>query len=102
MSSTKRIIEYHIARLQDKRVEVRLNAIQELVLLQASEALEALQLVFENDADESVRKSAQEAGRTIYKAIKFASQSADQQTMDATDTANPSSSPATSGMDEVS
>ena len=69
--SVKRVVDYHIARLQDKRVEVRLDAIRELVLLKSSDALEALQNVFLNDPDDDVRKSAQEAGRLIYKSTKY-------------------------------
>lgn len=69
--SIKRIVEYHIARLQDKRAEVRLDAIRELILLKSPDALDALQNVFLNDRDDEVRKSAQEAGRLIYKATKF-------------------------------
>ncbi len=66
MSPTKRIIEYHIARLQDKNAEVRLQAIQELELLQAVEALEALRAVYLNDSDTEVRQAAQQAGRSIF------------------------------------
>jgi len=62
----KKLVAYHIARLQDKNREVRLKAIAELVLLADADALEALQSVFENDADMEVRKAAQEAGRSIF------------------------------------
>lgn len=68
MSSTQRLVEYHIARLQDKRTNVRLDAIRELVLLQSPQSLEALQNIYLNDPDSDVRKAAQEAGRVIYKA----------------------------------
>lgn len=54
----KRIIEYHIARLQDKNAEVRLKAISELALLPDPDSLKALQAVFENDDDPRVRKAA--------------------------------------------
>ncbi len=64
--SPKRIIEYHIARLQDKNSEVRLKAIKELELLQAVEALEALKEVYQNDPDRDVRQAAQQAGRSIF------------------------------------
>ena len=66
MSVNKRIVSYHIGRLQDKSPEVRLKAIQELALLGETEALEALQSVFKNDPDVDVRKAAQEAGRQIF------------------------------------
>ena len=67
MTSSKRIIEYHISRLQDKSVEVRLKAIRELELLQAREALEPLQALFQNDPDLEVRRAAQQAGRVIFR-----------------------------------
>jgi HEAT repeat protein len=64
--TTKRIVEYHIGRLQDKDPNVRLKSIHELALLGDADTLEALQAVYQNDADERVRKAAQEAGRTIF------------------------------------
>lgn len=67
MSVNQKLLEYHISRLKDKRVEVRLQSIQELVLLNDAGALEALRDVFSNDNDVDVRKAAQEAGRTIFK-----------------------------------
>jgi len=66
----KRIIAYHIARLVDKSPTTRLEAIRELELLAAPEALEALQSVFENDSDKDVRKAAQDAGRAIYRKLQ--------------------------------
>jgi HEAT repeat protein len=69
-TSTKRIVAYHIARLQDKSVEVRLKAISELSHTADQEALDALRAVFENDTDVSVRKAAQEAGRAVFLNIK--------------------------------
>lgn len=63
----KRLVEYHIGRLQDKNPDVRLKSINELALLADSDALEALQHVYENDADPEVRKAAQEAGRAIFR-----------------------------------
>lgn len=62
----KQIVEYHISRLKDKSATARLKAIQELVLLQDRDSLEALKDVFENDVDEDVRKAAQDAGREIF------------------------------------
>ena len=67
MTPTKRIIEYHISRLEDKNPQVRLKAIRELELLEASEALEPLQTLFNTDPDLDVRKAAQKAGRTIFR-----------------------------------
>ena len=62
----KRIVQYHIARLKDKRPEVRLTAIRELDLLADPDALEPLKVVYANDEDPEVRRVAQEAGRSIY------------------------------------
>ncbi len=64
--SQQRVIEYHIARLKDKQVKNRLDAIEQLALLNAEEALPILQEVYEKDQDEDVRKKAQQAGRSIY------------------------------------
>lgn len=68
--SQKRIINFHIARLQDKSRDVRLKAIAELALLPDPEVLDALQGVFRNDSDLEVRKAAQEAGRNIFVKLK--------------------------------
>jgi HEAT repeat protein len=67
MPPTKKLVEYHIARLQDKSPEARIKAIRELELLGDPDSLEALQDVFKNDSDPDVRKAAQEAGRTLWK-----------------------------------
>ena len=66
MSPNKKLVAYHIARLKDKNVDVRLSSIQELAELNDPEALDALQEMFRTDPDMAVRKAAQEAGRTIY------------------------------------
>lgn len=63
---SKKLVEYHIARLKDKSVDARLKAIEELKLLADVDALQALQDVFESDDDETVRKAAQRAGREIF------------------------------------
>ena len=68
--SVKKIVAYHVSRLQDKNRDVRLKAINELTLLADSDALDALRSVFENDSDHEVRKAAQEAGRTIFLKLK--------------------------------
>lgn len=75
MSSRQRIVDYHIHRLGDKSAEIRLKTINELVLLEATEALDALQDVFRNDADSDVRRAAQHAGRRLYQ-IKLANNDA--------------------------
>jgi HEAT repeat protein len=63
----KRLVEYHIGRLQDKNPDVRLKSINELALLADPDALDALREVYENDSDAEVRKAAQEAGRAIFR-----------------------------------
>jgi HEAT repeat protein len=69
-SSIKRLVAYHISRLQDKNPEVRLKAINELSLLADQEALDALQEVFKNDSETAVRKAAQQAGRAVFLKLK--------------------------------
>lgn len=65
-TSVKKVIAYHISRLQDKSRDVRLKSITELSHMPAQETFEALQLVFEKDEDHEVRKAAQEAGRAVF------------------------------------
>ncbi len=69
-SATERMIAYHMARLKDKRPAVRLEAIRELRLLEATAALNVLEEVFRTDEDEDVRSAAQEAGRTLFRIKK--------------------------------
>lgn len=66
MSSVKRVVAYHIARLRDKNPDVRLKAIRELELLADADALEPLREVFKNDSNPEVKRAAQEAGRVIF------------------------------------
>lgn len=61
-----RLVAYHINRLKDKNPEVRLKAIQELVLLEDPTALEALEQVYTNDDNPQVRQAAQKAGRALF------------------------------------
>lgn len=63
---TNRLVEYHIARLQDKNPAVRLKSIRELALLGDKAALAALEQVYRTDDDPEVRRAAQEAGKTIF------------------------------------
>lgn len=70
----QKLLDYHLSRLNDKRADIRLEAIRELELLEAVEALEALQTIFANDPDLNVRKAAQEAGRAIFRKQKFVDQ----------------------------
>jgi len=65
-SASKRLVAYHISRLQDKNTQARLKAIHELKLLADPESLDALRTVFETDSDLEVRQAAQEAGRVIF------------------------------------
>ncbi len=66
MSATERMIAYHLSRLKDKRPDVRIKSIQELALLQATQAFDALEEIFRTDDNPLVRKAAQEAGKTLY------------------------------------
>ncbi|MCU0496096.1 MAG: hypothetical protein MUF87_01950 [Anaerolineae bacterium] len=69
MTTSKRIIAYHVARLKDKSAAIRLQSIKELELLADAadtEVLEALKDVYVHDPELDVRKAAQEAGRAIY------------------------------------
>jgi HEAT repeat protein len=58
MSAKERMIAYHVARLQDKRAEVRQEAIRELELLEAVEAYEPLMVLLETEEDEGVKAAA--------------------------------------------
>jgi hypothetical protein len=63
----QKLIEYHLTRLYDKQVNVRLDAIRELVLLDAFEALNALEELFQKDEHYEVRHAAQQAGRRLFR-----------------------------------
>jgi HEAT repeat protein len=65
-SAKERMIAYHLARLKDKSPDVRVKSIEELALLQATQALSALEETFRTDPDEEVRKAAQKAGRELW------------------------------------
>lgn len=67
--TSKKVVEYHISRLKDKRASVRLDAIRQLELIGAPEALEVLRQVFHEDDDKEVRRAAQEAGRNIFRRV---------------------------------
>ena len=73
-TSNKRIVAYHVSRLQDKSRDVRLKSIAELALIADEDALSALRALVEKDPDTDVRKAAQEAGRAIF--VKLREQAA--------------------------
>ncbi len=77
-TSNKRIVAYHISRLQDKSRDVRLKSIAELALMIDEDALNALRSLVEKDPDTEVKKAAQEAGRAIF--IKIREQTASSKT----------------------
>jgi hypothetical protein len=60
------LVEYHLGRLKDKRAEVRIEAIHELLQLDAVEALETLQELYKSDPDAEVKKVAQTVGRALF------------------------------------
>jgi hypothetical protein len=64
--SYKRMVEYHINRLQDKRDNIRIEAINELVLLDAVEALDILESIYRNDPNASIRRAAKDAGKKLF------------------------------------
>lgn len=64
--SKDRMVDYHINRLQDKRESVRLDAIEQLGLLKAVEALGDLETLYHNDPDDDVRRMAKTIGRELY------------------------------------
>lgn len=66
MSTVKKMVAYHISRLQDKSADVRMKAIKELELIGDPDALDPLRSLYSSDPDVEVRKAAQEAGRTIF------------------------------------
>ncbi|MCL4236782.1 MAG: HEAT repeat domain-containing protein [Anaerolineae bacterium] len=66
MTTNDRLIAYHLARLEDKNPEIRLRSIAELVQLEATEALPALETLYFNDPDAQVRREAKRAGRALF------------------------------------
>jgi HEAT repeat protein len=66
VSTVKKMVAYHISRLQDKSADVRMKAVKELELIGDPDALDPLRALYSSDPDMDVRKAAQEAGRTIF------------------------------------
>ncbi len=66
MMVNRRLLEYNISRLQDKRRDIRLKSIEELRLLGDIDALPALEEIFRTDDDPEIRTAAQNAGKEIY------------------------------------
>jgi HEAT repeat protein len=64
--SVKRMIGYHVKRLKNKREDIRLEAIQELIHLDATEALIELEEVYHNDPNDKVRRAAKNAGKKLF------------------------------------
>lgn len=64
--SVKRMVDYHIKRLKDKRDHIRLEAIQELIHLGATDALADLEAVYHHDPNDKVRRAAKEAGKVLF------------------------------------
>jgi HEAT repeat protein len=62
----RKVVQYHISRLQSRDRIIRLEAISELEDLGHPDALDPLRRVFESDVDMGVRRAAQQAGRAIY------------------------------------
>ncbi len=62
----ERLIEYHLLRIKEGSKAARLDSIEQLVLLEAVEALEVLRSVVENDEEVEVRRAALEAGRRLF------------------------------------
>jgi HEAT repeat protein len=61
-----RIIDYHLMQLHDGNTLKRLDAIEQLRLLGAVEALETLRHLCEHDSEFTVRSAAQKAGRHLF------------------------------------
>jgi HEAT repeat protein len=70
MSANDRMIAYHMARLKDKNPGVRKKSIEELALLEATQAYDVMEDLYHNDPDSEVRKAAQKAGRALFLKIK--------------------------------
>ncbi|WP_119072916.1 HEAT repeat domain-containing protein [Aggregatilinea lenta] len=77
MAGTERLIAYHMARLTDKNPTVRIQSIEELALLEATDAYGALEDLYRSDPDEAVRKAAQKAGRVLYFKLRESGESAE-------------------------
>jgi hypothetical protein len=65
-SATEKMISYHISRLKDKSPQIRVKSIEELALLEATDAYTVLEELFRNDPEPDVRAAAQKAGRALY------------------------------------
>ena len=70
MSGREQLVTYHISRLSDKRPEVRLGAIAELELLEATEAYGALEQLYRSETDVEVKRRAQSAGRMLFEKLQ--------------------------------
>lgn len=64
--SKQRVLDYHLSRLDHRRADIRIEAINELVLLDHIEILDKLRDMNANDPDEAVRAAAKEAGKILF------------------------------------
>jgi len=64
------LTEYYIPRLKATSEDVRRDAIQRLLSIEAVDALEALQSVHLTDPDENIRKEAVKVGRLLWEVKK--------------------------------
>lgn len=78
MTTTKKLIAYHINRLKDKNPESRLKSISELKEHADLSAVEPLQELYLNDDEEAVRRAALEASRNIL-TVQLTAEDADVQ-----------------------
>lgn len=61
------LVDYHIARLNDKNAGVRAASARELGLLGDPTALPALEELFKVETDPDVKVAVQDAGRILYR-----------------------------------
>lgn len=64
------LMEYHIARLKDKRAEVRIESVRELAQIGDPSILPLLEEYYRAEVDLTVKQALREAGITIYKRHK--------------------------------
>ncbi len=70
MNSEKKIIDYHISRLQDRDADIRLRSVEDLAVVGDEDALNALKALYETETHENVRKAIKTAGRQIFMRLR--------------------------------